>query len=208
MNRRLLNYWVAAYLFMKAHGMEETSNVTTESAAAAPALTQEQILNEATETSAAGEGEFTFGGRKFQVVSLKYRQYLQFIGHLRPILELVGGKLKSSINDAISNKARVGLPGIALQALSEIEPSLLFRFCADELPIMVELVCNMKAIRDEQFDDLVTAKWVEDHAETPFELVDIILKQVHKNNMIAQFADFFVQVLPLFLGKRAESTQK
>jgi hypothetical protein len=209
-NRRLPYQAESPILFIRHMGMMENITENTSEAEVEKienSLTEEQVLSEAFAIPILGEGEFMFGGRKFQVVSLGYKQYLQFVSRLKPIIGLVASKLKNTITDAVNSKVNVGIPGIALSALGDIDPAYLLNFCAEDLPQMVEIVCNMKPLREEKLGELVTAQWVEDNAQSPFELINIVLAQVNKNKMIVQFADFFAQVLPIFLSKRPATDQ-
>lgn len=183
--------------------MQETETVSSE---LAPALSEAQIVAEATNDPKLSNQTFTFGGREFTVVSLGYKQYLQFIARFKPILELLTGKVKNSILEASDPKS-LNLQGIVMNALNTVDAGLLMDFCADDLPALVEIVCNMAATREDRVEDFVTAKWVEDNASSPFQLVNIVLAQVSKNNMIVEFASFFAQALPILLRQRTTTSQ-
>lgn len=168
---------------------------------ATPALTDAQIIAEATNDPQLSTDEFMFGGQKFKVVSLGYRQYLQFISKLEPILKTVSSKIKDGVGLQKSPGSRVELPGLILTGLADIDGGNILKFCSSELPAMVQIVCNMERIAANKNEtNLITDEWVEDHADNPFELIDIVLRQVNKNKMIVQFASFFAQVLPMFMG--------
>ena len=154
---------------------------------AAPALSREEIVAAATNNPALAKDEFILGGRTFKVVHLGYRQYMEFISKLEPLLTALTSKLTGRLTGSVS------LPGIQLT-----DSSALLKFCADELPALTSLVCNMQAITEKRREDEVTAEWVEDVAEDPFQLVNIVAAQITKNNMIVKFASFFLQMLPMF----------
>lgn len=183
--------------------MESQDIVTAEAApseapATTPALSEEQIIAEATAAPELSKDEFKLGDRTFKVVSLKYRQYLSFVSKLEPVLKALGSKMKSGLSQARESSTQVSVPGIVLQSLDGLDTSYIMKFCADEIPAMVEIVCNMGISDPTQH---ITKEWVEDVAESPFELLDIVLKQINKNKMIVQFASFFAQLLPILLGK-------
>jgi hypothetical protein len=62
---------------------------------------------------------------------------------------------------------------------------------------MAAIVCNMQAVATKKPEHEVTAEWVMDNAQDPYELLDVVIAQVNKNNMIVRFASFFLQMLPL-----------
>lgn len=170
-----------------------------------PILSNAQIIAEATNAPTLAAGQFALGGRTFNVVSLSYRQYLQFVSKLEPVLKMVAGKVKSTMFD--KSEKSVAIPGLILTTLSDIDPAYLMSFCLDDLPAMAEIVCNMEAIKAKDESNLVTAQWIEDNVESPFELINIVLTQVNKNNMIVEFASFFARVLPIFLGRKTATDQ-
>lgn len=190
---------------MGNHYEENTYEAPAAAPTPAPAITPEQIVAEATNDPRMTDLKFTFGGREFPVISLSYRQYLGFTARLKPIIDLIAGRIKASVIESQGKAETLSVQGIVVQTLGSLDPNYLFNFCADDLPAMVEIVCNMGAIKEERLADLVSVKWVEDNATSPFELVNIVLMQVQKNNMIVEFASFFAQVLPLFLGRKTAS---
>ena len=190
--------------------MSDTNEVLNQEESAvetAPALTNAEIVAEATNAPALSKDQFVLGERTFTVVSLGYRQYLQFVSKLEPILKSVASKVKDSVLPERGNAVHV--PGLILTGMSSIDASALLSFCSEDLPAMVQIVCNMeKLAADKNAKDLVTVDWIEDVAEDPFVLIDIVLRQINKNQMISKFASFFAQLLPMFLGMKTPAPAK
>lgn len=182
-----------------------TTPAPTPSESTLPAPTEAEIIAEATAAPELSKDEFLLGGRTFTVVSLKYRQYLQFVSKLEPVLKALGSKLKAGVTQARDNKVSISVPGIVLQSLDGLDAGYIMQFCAEEIPAMVEIVCNMAVIKDPT--QHVTKEWIEDNAESPFELLNIVLAQINKNKMIVQFAHFFAQVLPMLLGSATSQAE-
>jgi hypothetical protein len=154
-----------------------------------PKLTNAQVVAAATNSPALADDTFTFGGRTFPILHLDYDSYLEFMAYLQPLLEGVASKF--------ARAKGVSLPGIDLPSLEEGGFGLLMKFCKKDLPEMAALVCNQQARQNEKAEDKVTPEWVKKNARTPFELVAIVMKQIDKNKMISDFADFFVQIFPM-----------
>ncbi len=168
-------------------------------------LPEELIVAEGTNDMRLDRDTFTLGNRTFTVVSLQYRQYLQFMARLKPLLEAVASKVRGSIAEASGLNEKINVSGITMNALNALDPDFLMGFCADSLPAMVEIICNMKSLREERVDDVVDNIWVEKNAQSPFQLVNIVLLQVNKNNMIVDFASFFAEILPLLMGGKKKN---
>lgn len=155
-----------------------------------PKLTQAEIIAAATNSSSLADTSFEYGGRTFKLLHLEYDSYLEFMAFLQPLLEGIAGKFAASQG--------INLPGLSVPDLSaEVATASLMKFCKKDLPAMACIVCNQQALHEKDESLAVTAAWVKKHAKTPFELVSIVLKQVNKNQMIKDFSDFFVQMLPM-----------
>lgn len=158
-------------------------------------LPSTEIVRAATNSPALAENEFEFAGRKFKVVDLEYDYYMEFLSKIEPLINAVVGKL--------AGKANLGVPGIALTADSGFSVASLMSFCKKDLPDMVRIICNMQTIAEtpagQHVDPskLVTTEYVKKNAKTPWQLAQIVMLQVSQNNIISDFASFFVQVLPL-----------
>lgn len=136
-------------------------------------------------TSPASEG-FNFGGRDFKLLPLDYESFLNFTLFLYPLLEGVAAKIMASKG--------VSLPGIEVAELDAPNiASYFLKFCRKELPEMVCIVCN------QQPGEKVTPDWIKQNAKSPIQLATIVILQVSKNQMLSEFADFFVQVLPILM---------
>lgn len=157
-----------------------------ETAPAAPALSREEIVAAATNEPTLAKDEFKLGDRTFKVMNLAYRQYIEFLAKLEPLFGALTSKLTGRLTGTAS------LPGIELT-----DANSLLKFCGDELPALAAIVCNMQAVAEKRPEDKITVEWVEEVAEDPFQLVNIVVAQINKNNMIVKFASFFLQMLPL-----------
>jgi hypothetical protein len=143
---------------------------------AAPAVTEQ--------TAVTPEG-FNFGGRDFKLLPLDYGSFLDFNIFLYPLLEGIASKFLAAKG--------VSLPGIEVPELDGPNIANYFlKFCRKELPEMVCIVCNQMP-----GDAKVTPDWVKLNAKSPFELAKIVMLQVSKNNMLSEFADFFLHLLPV-----------
>lgn len=164
-----------------------------------PKLTNADVTAAATNSPALA-GTFTFGGRSFPVLDLDYDSYLEFMAYLQPLLEGVAGKF--------AKMRGITLPdGINLPSLEEGGFGMIMKFCKKDLPEMTALVCNQEAIHNEQLDKKVTTAWIKKNAKTPFELVGIVMKQIDKNKMITDFANFFVQIFPMITAATSSEPQ-
>lgn len=179
---------------------EETATPATPE----PTLTTKEIVAEFTNDPALAEGSFSLGDRTFKILSLGYDQYLEFCAYLTPLFGAVAGLVSKNIRE----KQGVEIPGIDLNT-DGITPGSLLAFAKKDLPTMVSIVCNMEATVTENQDLKVTPEWVKKHASTPWQLADIVMKQVAKNNIIGDFASFFVQTIPglmaLGIAKKTKS---
>lgn len=159
----------------------DTPNAQAAESTPSVSLTEEQILAAAVNSPALSPDEFKLGETTFKIVHLPYDDYVQFLGHIQPILEFLVGKK--------AEKENVSIPGIALTP--SLDASSLLRFCSNSLPEMVRLVCK-------QTQPAITTSEIKASAKTPFALAAIVLQQVSRNEIIKDFASFFAQVTPLF----------
>lgn len=154
---------------------------TTNAQAPEVVLTEAQILEAATNSPVLSPDEFQLGDKTFKLVYLPYDDYVQFLGHLQPVLEALVNKK--------AEKAGIAIPGIDLSA--SLNPSSILKFCSSSLPEMVRLICK-------QTDAKITTADIKTLARSPFALATIVLKQVSKNEVLKDFTSFFAQVTPLF----------
>lgn len=141
-----------------------------------PVLSDTQILEAATNTPELSPDEVKFGDKIYKLVYLPYDDYILFLGLLQPIFE------------ALSAKSKVKLPGIDIG--SALNANSILKFCAHSLPEMTQI-----ALR--QTESTITIAEIKETARSPFALVNVVLAQVKKNNVIADFVSFFAQVAPL-----------
>jgi hypothetical protein len=112
------------------------------------------------------EEEYEFGGKKFKLLDLSYDSYIEFLLLLTPLIEQIFDQEPNSKTDVRALIAGLG----------------------KSLPRMVYLMLYPQ-------DPEVTEEWIKEKAKTPYVLVEIAMKQVTKNKMIAEFADFFVSMM-------------
>lgn len=149
-----------------------------------PKLSRFDIARAATNDPNLSDEQFVLGDRTFKIVDLSYDGYLEFMALLQPMMDGIVG---------VFTKTNVNLPGISLPKVTEaLNPSKILKFCAKELPEMAAVVCRGT-------DKSITADWIKQQkpTPTPFRLAAIVLKQVTRNNVLADFMDFFVQTLPV-----------
>lgn len=125
------------------------------------------------------DGFFVLGEQAFPLKDLSYDSYVIFLGYLTPLIEVVVQK--------IAGGAGISIPGIDLNA-NAFSTTNILKLCSKELPEMVHLMCK-------ESDSTITVEDVKKLAGRPTTLVTAIVKQIHKNQMIQDFADFFAQVL-------------
>lgn len=155
---------------------------TVGSAAETTSISEERIVEAATNDPALSPDEFRLGDARFKLVYLPYDDYLSFLTYLRPFMEMIAG--------AVSKKRNVSVPGIDLGPAPAFDMDNLIRFCGNSLPEMVRLVCKQTAPD-------ITVEQIKEGGKNPFVLASIVIRQVAKNQMIKDFADFFAQMTPL-----------
>ena len=158
------------------------------------ALSKTQIAAATSNSPALAPDQVKLGDRTFAILDLEYDEYLAFTSHLEPLLKSVAGM--------VTKRANISIPGLEAD-MSEINVSFLMKFCGKALPEMAVIVLNMEervaaesAGRPTDPAKLVDVAWVKKNARNPMALAGIVMKQIAKNNMIMDFLDFFVQVLP------------
>jgi len=151
-------------------------------------LTQEQILLGATNDPALSTDSYTFNGKTYKYVHLSYDSYIEFMLKIKPLLTAVVGTV------AQKSKTTVTLPGIDLVG-SPI--STVISFASKEVPDMVRIIINNSNDFAEDTARITVEEIKKVRGITPMTLCNIIMGQVIYNNMIAEFASFFVQMMPL-----------
>lgn len=137
-----------------------------------PTLTEEQIIAGAKNDWGK---EFTLGDRTFEIKDLGYFDYVEFVGLVKPLVEVAASALSMGAKDG--------------EMTVDFDPSGLdfdqiFKLCGKELPKMAGIVCR-------QTDPKVTDRQVAELARRPQRLVEVVLLQVAHNNMIQEFGGFF-----------------
>jgi hypothetical protein len=157
-------------------------------------LSKEQIVAAVTNHPSHAPDSVTLGGRTFPILDLEYDQYIEFAAMLEPLFKGVAGGLM--------RRSNISVPGIDISSLPTegFTPGNLMKFAKGDLPRMVQLVLNMNAVVSGDKSKEVTVAWIKQAGKNPMVLAGIVMKQVTKNNMIGDFADFFVQMLPTIMA--------
>jgi hypothetical protein len=139
---------------------------------------REEAVKAAVNSPELSDIKFTLGEKEFKVIDLSYDDYLKFITHLTPMLEIFIGSLASvgGVNVMTPN--------------TEVNAASIIKYAGSSLPELVCIVCN-------QTDETITKEEVKKLAKSPFQLCSIVLQQIEKNKIISDFASFFKSVLPL-----------
>lgn len=147
-----------------------------------PTLTDREKAFAATNEPSLSQSSFKLGDREFKVVFLKYNAQLAFMAHLQPLIQMMATRLTG--NEVTVPDINLGSDGFSV--------STILKYCLNDLPEMVAIICR-------QTDETVTAAWVVDVAESPFDLIAIIMRQIDTNKMVEKIARFFVSMRPLLM---------
>lgn len=149
---------------------------------ATPALTKAEITRAAFNDSALSQTHFQLGDRTFPVKDLSYDQYTKFLLLVSPLVDLIIGRIGDKVK---AEELGLGDLDISLFSVTDI-----LRYCGDKLPEMAAICCQAS-------DPTVTPELVKSLTNKPFDLAEIVLKQIIQNNMINDFAGFFARLLPM-----------
>jgi hypothetical protein len=149
----------------------------------APVIPQQKLIRAALNLPA---DQFQLGDRTFNIHDLEYDDYLLFIGHLTPLIEVLAKK--------VAEKHGVSIPGMDITPES-INPTNILRVCGDILPEMVRIMCKYT-------DPNITVDEVKKLAKKPLPLALAIIKQVKQNKMMEDFADFFGLTMGMIKSQR------
>jgi hypothetical protein len=171
---------------------KETTPVPTPAAetktAPVATLTEQQIAFAATNDPALSSDSFKLDGKTYKYVHLSYDYYIEFMFKIKPLLGAVVGTI------AAKSKSTVTLPGIELTDSS----SSVINFCTADIPDMVRIIINNSLEAEgRDAEKLTVADIKKVRGITPMSLSEIVMGQVHFNNMIGEFGSFFAQSVPL-----------
>ena len=153
-----------------------------------PTLTPEQIILGATNDPALSKNEFKLGDKTYKYVHLSYDYYIEFMVKIKPLLAAVVGTVASKA------KSTVTLPGIKLL---ENPLGSAIQFAGQDIPDMVRIIINNSLEAEEKTERITVEEIKKIRGVTPMSLSNLIMGQVVYNNMIPEFASFFVQMMPL-----------
>lgn len=145
-----------------------------------PAVTERDMVRAALNAPELSEKEFKLGEKVYKVIDLEYDDYLMFVELLTPLIDVLQNRAK---------QAEVSVPDIAVVPEAGLDFRAVLKYCKKELPELVQIICK-------QTDPNITVEDIK-KAGNPIKLANIVLQQILQNNMIQEFADFFVQMIPL-----------
>lgn len=164
---------------------DETNAVAVEETPAEPKLAEAEVIRAATNSPELSRTEFKLGDKTYKVIDLEYDDYLLFVSLLSPILDVFISK--------ITSKPNISVPGINVP-VEQVSVASIIKYSAQNLPEMVRLIC--KATTPD-----ITVEEIKKQGRSPFKLATIVLLQIMQNNIIQDFADFFVQIAPLIRAR-------
>ncbi len=160
---------------------------TPEATLATPLLTDTQIAQAATNDPSLSPDEFKLGDRTYKYTHLSYDNYVSFMVKIKPLMTAVVGTITAKA------RASISLPGIEL---SESPLSGLIEFCSADIPDMVVIIVNNYHEASGSPERITVAQIKKTAGATPMSFANVIMGQVMFNNMISDFASFFVQMMP------------
>lgn len=173
-----------------AQGTEAITSTPETVSPTNPLLTDQQIALGATNDPALSEDSFLLNGKTYKYVHLSYDYYIEFMLKIKPLLAAVVGTV------AAKAKSTVSLPGIELIEKNPL--SSVASFCTADIPDMVRIIVNNSLEADGRDAEKIKVEDIKKvRGVTPMLLSNIIMGQVVYNNMIGEFASFFVQSMPL-----------
>ena len=116
---------------------------------------------------ALSEDEVVLGGRAFKLMHLKYDDYIAFMAYLKPVF----GPLFEQF-------------GLATGEREVLDYAKIVALCQSNLPEMALLVLK-------QSTPEITIPEIKEICGTPFKMAELVLMQINKNNLIADFSSFF-----------------
>jgi hypothetical protein len=148
-------------------------------------LTEEQIVAATTNSPEMSPYEITLGSgdttRTFKIIDLEYDDYMKFTLFLKPLFNEILSKAK---------KAReAGETGINF-SIEDIDLDKVFSMFETTLPAMALIVLV-------NTDPTITVTDCKHLCRTPFKMLEVVLAQVAKNNIIEDFTSFFPQLAQL-----------
>ncbi len=150
-----------------------------------PAVSQHEMVRAALNAPELSEREFKLGDKVYKIIDLEYDDYLMFVELLTPLIEVFQNRAKAE---------EVSVPDIALTPEAGLDFKAVLKYCKNDLPELVRIICR-------QTDPDITVEDIK-KAGNPIKLANIVLQQILQNNMIQEFADFFVQMIPLMRAVR------
>lgn len=127
---------------------------------------------------------FVLGDKTFEIKDLPYDDYLQFVGLVSPLIDVLVNRVKTQMSATI--------PGIDLDT-TKFNAAQIIQFCGSTLPEMVHIICR-------QTDPDITVDEIKRLAGRPTVLANIVMQQMIQNGIIQDFTDFFGQMVRTLRG--------
>ena len=144
-------------------------------------LTQEQIVGATLNTPELSQHSIDLNGRTFKIIDLEYDAYMKFTLYLKPLFVEILSKAK---------EAQAGGQGTVAFSMTDINLDKIFGMFEDTLPQMALIVL----LATEPTTTLSECKSI---CKTPFKMLELVLMQITKNNIIEDFTSFFPQLARL-----------
>lgn len=144
-------------------------------------LTQEQIVGATLNTPELSQHAITLNGRTFKVIDLEYDSYMKFTLFLKPLFNEILSKAKSAQE---SGNTSVGF------SIADINLDKVFGMFEETLPQMALIVLQAT-------EPSMTLEECKNICKTPFKMLEVVLLQISKNNIIEDFTSFFPQLARL-----------
>jgi len=144
-------------------------------------LTQEQIIAATTNDPDMSPFDIVLGDRTFKVVDLEYDNYMKFTMFLKPLFNEILSKARQAQDEG---KSAINF------SLTDINLDKIFSMFETTLPAMTLIVLSAT-------DPSITLDECKRLCKTPFRMLEVVLVQIEKNNIIQDFTSFFPQLTQL-----------
>jgi len=146
-------------------------------------LTQEQIIGATLNIPELSQHSIELSGRTFKIVDLEYDSYMKFTLFLKPLFNEILSKAKEAQE---GGKTTIGF------SISDIDLDKVFGMFESTLPQMTLIVLAAT-------EPTITIDECKQLCKTPFKMLEVVLMQISKNNIIEDFTSFFPQLARLMV---------
>lgn len=138
-------------------------------------LTEQQIVAATLNSPELSEHSIILQGRTFKIIDLEYDAYMKFTLYLKPIFKEI---LSKAAEAQSSGKSAINF------TLEDFNIDRIFEIFGSTLPDMA-LLCLQAT------EPSMTVEECKRLCKTPFKMLEIVLLQISKNNIIQDFTSFF-----------------